>query len=147
MEKEYQNPENKNTSFHQRIPVEYVFVAGAPHKELSEKESGYITNISSGGVLLEVGELNQDWIDDLTSAKIKVALEIKIPIFPEPVKALGKVAWIGKRQEPKGIEKNLLVLNFTDITGKDRERIREYVRKFHLEPWRNLWKDITGKDR
>lgn len=144
MEKGYEGQERrKDTRLYQSIPIEYRFINVARPKDSSERRPAHIniTNISSNGVLLELNELNEDWIEDLKSGRLKIALEIKIPApfqllypgIPESIRVIAKVAWLEKKEEPDGTKKYLLGLSFTDITDEEQNKIIRHIINYHFK--------------
>ena len=117
-----------------RLPVRFLFIDAEDKKELTETRSGHTVDISGGGLLLEMDELNEEWIKELISGMIRVGLELKVPTSSEPIRTLAKVAWMTKRKEPEEDQKKyLLGLNFVDITEKDRDKVLEYVVTAYLD--------------
>ncbi len=146
MEEKYRGPERRAaTRFYQKVSVEYIFINGELRRDLSKKYSGYVSNFSYSGALLELDELNENWIKDLTSGMIKIIIEIKIPVYPEPIKAIAKVIWIKKIEEPEKEGKYLVGLSFTDITDEDRDRIKKYMIDSCLASWKSYYKEIEDK--
>jgi len=125
----YPGPERReNVRIYQVLPVEFVFINEDTSAELSKPCSAVIQNISAGGVLLEVDELNESWKDGLFSGMIKVAIEIKLPGIEQPIRALARMVWFSKLWKEKDKkEKYVMGLEFVDITTRAQDLIREYI--------------------
>jgi c-di-GMP-binding flagellar brake protein YcgR len=136
VEEKYNGTERRTTTrLHQKLSVDYVFISDEQQGAMPEKCLGSISNISSGGALLELAELNEGLAEGLTAGIIKVALEIRIPVYIDPVKAIAKVVWLKKREDPGEEKRYFLGLSFADITDEDKGRIKRYVIDAYLETW------------
>ncbi|MBU1928931.1 MAG: PilZ domain-containing protein [Candidatus Omnitrophota bacterium] len=131
MEEKYGGPERRMVArLDQKIPVEYIFINDNPRRELSEKYSSYIRNFTYSGALLVLDKLNENWIEDLTSGITKIDIDIKIPAYSAPIKAIARVVWLEKKEEPEK-SKYLLGLTLTEITDSDMDRIKNYMIDFY----------------
>ncbi|MFH1397563.1 MAG: PilZ domain-containing protein [Candidatus Omnitrophota bacterium] len=147
MEEKYRGPERRtSTRLYKKVSVDYIFINGVLQRDLSKRYSGYVSNFSYSGALLELDELNENWIKDLTSGMIKIIIEIKIPVYPEPIKAIAKVIWIKRNEEPEKEGKYLIGLSFTDITDEDRDRIKKYTIESYVASWKAYEKEIKDKN-
>lgn len=135
MEEKYKGPERREAvRLEQDIPVEYNFINEVKSTGLSRKRSGMIRNISSRGVRLEVGELDESLMEGLYSGLIKLGLEIKLPGQKQPLRALARAVWITKAWqesvEPTG--QYVLGLEFVDISTADEDTIKSYIINSYL---------------
>lgn len=78
-------------------------------------------NLSQGGVHFRTGEF--------ISMACRLILELDIPMFTKPVKAISKVAWI--RKTPSGGDYEV-GNQFLEMSKKDKELIAEYVDSLNL---------------
>ncbi|MFC1644180.1 PilZ domain-containing protein [Candidatus Omnitrophota bacterium] len=73
-------------------------------------------NLSEGGIRFRTAEF--------ISMACRMILELDIPMFNKPVKAISKVAWI--RKSPSGDDYEV-GNQFLEMSKKDKELISEYV--------------------
>jgi hypothetical protein len=73
-------------------------------------------NLSEGGVRFRT--------DGFVSRACRLILELDIPMFARPVKAISKVAWIKKSDSGKEYE---IGNRFLEMTKEDRDLISEYI--------------------
>ncbi len=96
-----------------RIPIKYKKLKDfAGHA----KASTLTGNISEGGVLLGTTEF--------ISKACKIVMEIDLPMFAKPVKAISKVAWI--RKKPTG-DYYEVGGQFLEISANDKKQVIEYI--------------------
>lgn len=95
------------------IPVRFRKLRGGPEMI---GESSVTKNLSEGGVRFRTGEF--------ISMACRLILELDIPMFTKPVKAISKVAWIKKAEAGKDYE---IGNQFLEITRRDKELISQYV--------------------
>ena len=114
--------ENTEKRKHQRvkthIPVRYrklrdgAGVSGA---------SSISKNLSQGGIRFRTAEF--------ISMACRLILELDIPMFTKPVKAISKVAWIRKAASGDDYE---VGNQFLEMSKKDKELVSEYVNSLTL---------------
>ena len=100
------------------VPVRYRKLrdgAGVPG------ESSITKNLSEGGIRFRTAEF--------ISMACRMILELDIPMFTKPIKAISKVAWI--RKAPSGDDYEV-GNQFLEMSKKDRELISEYVESLAL---------------
>jgi len=100
------------------VPVRYRKLrdgAGAPG------ESSITKNLSEGGIRFRTAEF--------ISMACRMILELDIPMFTKPIKAISKVAWI--RKAPSGDDYEV-GNQFLEMSKKDKELISEYVESLSL---------------
>jgi len=85
-------------------------------------------NLSEGGIRFRTNEF--------ISMACRLILELDIPMFTKPVKAISKVAWI--RKSPSG-EDYEVGNQFLEISKKDKGLISEYVDSL------NMYNDSEGE--
>ncbi len=114
-----QNTEKrKNPRVKTHIPVRYRKLrqgAGV------DGASSITKNMSQGGIRFRTAEF--------ISMACRLILELDLPMFTKPVKAISKVAWI--RKAPSGSEYEV-GNQFLEISKKDKELISEYVDSLNL---------------
>ncbi|MBD3296955.1 MAG: hypothetical protein GF392_06255 [Candidatus Omnitrophica bacterium] len=91
--------------------------------------SSITKNLSQGGIRFRTG--------DFISMACRLILELDLPMFTKPVKAISKVAWI--RKTPSGDDYEV-GNQFLEISRKDKELISEYVDSL------NMYNDTEGSD-
>ena len=79
-------------------------------------DSSLSKNLSQGGIRFRTAEF--------ISMACRLILELDIPMFTKPVKAISKVAWIRKSDSGKDYE---VGNQFLEMSKKDKELISEYV--------------------
>lgn len=94
-----------------------------------EGTSSVTKNLSEGGIRFRTAEF--------ISMACRLILELDIPMFTKPVKAISKVAWI--RKTPSGDDYEI-GNQFLEISKKDRELISEYVDSL------NMYNDSADSD-
>ncbi|MGB3081444.1 MAG: PilZ domain-containing protein [Candidatus Omnitrophota bacterium] len=81
-----------------------------------EGSSSLSKNLCSGGIRFRTAEF--------ISMACRLILELDIPMFVKPVKAISKVAWIRKSDSGNEYE---VGNQFLEMSKKDKELISEYV--------------------
>jgi c-di-GMP-binding flagellar brake protein YcgR len=100
------------------IPVKYRKLTDA----VDAQRTGTITrNISEGGVRFKT--------DEFISMACRLILELDMPMFTKPVKAISKVAWIRKGRSGDDYE---VGNQFLEISKQDRSLVSEYVNSMAL---------------
>ncbi len=100
------------------IPIKY--------RKLGEAE-GYVrasvvtNNLSQGGVRFRANEF--------ISMACRLILELDMPMFKKPIKAISKVAWIRKATGDDNYE---IGNQFLEISKKDKELVSQYVDSLKL---------------
>lgn len=126
----------RNIRWSQAIAAGFKFVSQERKAAGSGRYSGIIHNISADGACLEIGELDEQWKDEIISGKLRILVEINLPGSSGPILALAKGVWISKLWEEKdagaGQGKYLLGLNFTDITTASKDAITGHILKSYI---------------
>lgn len=89
---------------------------------LHPKRTAQAENVSVGGVRIELPLFDRKEIDRLIDGKDKLVLEFDIPYLKRPIKVLGKIVWLEKRDKA-GKTLHVAGICFEDIKEKDREEI------------------------
>jgi len=84
-------------------------------------DSSISKNLSLGGIRFRTSEF--------VSMACRLILELDIPMFTKPVKAISKVAWIRKTASGNDYE---VGNQFLEMSKKDKELVSEYVDSLHL---------------
>ena len=101
------------------IPVRIKKLKGGP--AAWEGESSVTKNLSTGGIRFRTS--------DFISMACRLILELDIPMFTKPVKAISKVAWI--RKMPSG-EDYEVGNHFLEMSKEDKELVSEYVSSLNM---------------
>ena len=97
-----------------RVPLQFKDI-----QRPIETYSGTLTkDISEGGVRFTAGEF--------LSVFTRLLVEISMPSFSRPIKAISKVAWIQK--QPRGTQYNV-GLQFLDMTEEDKKHLASFIAK------------------
>lgn len=99
----------------------------------SEVYEGQCNLISAEGILLQSQKAPfLKWITELSSQDILLGLNIVLPAYEEPVKALGSFSWL----ESKGGNppKVAVALRFKQIDPKDKDKIFGFTLKSSIGP-------------
>ncbi|MBU1084013.1 MAG: PilZ domain-containing protein [Candidatus Omnitrophica bacterium] len=100
------------------IPVKYRKLTDS----IDIEKTGTITrNLSEGGVYFKA--------DEFISMACRLILELDMPMFTKPVKAISKVAWIKKSRSGEDYE---IGNQFLEISKQDRALVSEYVNSLAL---------------
>jgi len=115
------------------FPVEFSLCFTSA-KTISEEYQGFTSNISEGGLCLNIKNLKADDERLIMQHKAAFKLSISVPLFAKPVYAMADIAW-SKRDENDSSHKSLLVgLSYKDIQPKDKNRIINYARRLKWLP-------------
>lgn len=100
------------------IPIKIRKLKGP---ETWDGESSITKNLSTGGIRFRTAEF--------ISMACRLILELDIPMFTKPVKAISKVAWI--RKMPSGDDYEV-GNQFIEMSKEDKELVSEYVSSLNL---------------
>lgn len=117
---------NENANAEQRkaprvkthIPVRYRALRGGAG---AVGASSITRNLSTGGIRFKAPEF--------ISMSCRLIVELDIPMFNKPIKAISKVAWL--RKSPSGGDYEV-GNQFLEMSKKDKELISEYVDSLSL---------------
>lgn len=97
-----------------RVPLQFKDI-----QRPIETYSGTLTkDVSEGGARFVSG--------DFLSLFTRLLVEVSLPSFSRPVKAISKVAWIQK--QPRGSQYNI-GLQFLDMTEEDKKHLASFISK------------------
>jgi len=112
------------------VPVHYKFlshtVADAAVRRIYD---GTSQNIGTGGLLLRAKLPDAEWLALLLTRSMHIGVNIRLPEFPKPVKALCRAAWtsaIGNDGE------FVIGLSFQEIAQEDRDLVTRYIIKAQM---------------
>jgi c-di-GMP-binding flagellar brake protein YcgR len=113
------------------IPVRYKFIAQElDHEDLERVWEGSTSNLSGSGLLLQIKVPNLEWVPLMLTGKMKVGVNLILPTYELPVKALCRVSWM-ESMDPD-TQKMCIGLSFREI-GKDaQDEIVRYIIKTQM---------------
>ena len=107
------------------FPVQFRLEAADGKAFLSNWVQGFTNNIGHGGLCICVKSLDPELFKQLQDKKIKLALEIDIPINRKPISARVSVAWT---KDVFGDTRQYLIgVNYDQIAAKQNRRLMRYV--------------------
>lgn len=110
----YVKERRRFTRVNTRVPLQFKDI-----QRPIETYSGTLTkDICEGGVRFIANEF--------LSVFTRLLVEISVPSFSRPIKAISKVAWIQK--QPRGSQYNV-GLQFLDMTEEDRKHLASFIAK------------------
>lgn len=107
------------------FPVQFCLLSLDGKSLLSDSIQGFTSNISKGGICLEVNNLNPESIKLIKNQRVKLSLAIEIPLARKPVNALAQVAWI--KEAPLKPDRHLIGLIYEEIAPAGKARIMRYA--------------------
>lgn len=114
------------------FPVEFRLLSLDGKHFLSDWIQGFTNNISRGGICLSVNNLSASIAELIKSAKVKLSLDIEIPLFKNKVNAQARAVWMSSVvKEPA---KYLIGLAYEKIAPADNNRIFRYALSKKLIP-------------
>ncbi|MBI4706843.1 MAG: PilZ domain-containing protein [Candidatus Omnitrophica bacterium] len=108
------------------FPVQFRLESLEGENILSGWLQGFTSNISSGGICLSVNNLDPLFAALLKEHKVRITLEIEMPLGVYPVKALSEVAWVKDIKPQSG--RYLVGLHYLSIEQSGNKRIVRYAR-------------------
>ncbi len=113
------------------VPVRYKFLSNElEDPELDRICEGTTSNLSGSGLLLKVRIPKLDWIPLLLTGKMKVGVNLIVPTYELPVKALCRVSWM--EQMDAATHKTNLGLSFREISKRAQDEILQYIIKTQM---------------
>ena len=110
----YVKERRRHNRINARVPLQFKDI-----QRPIETYSGTLTkDVSEGGVRFTASEF--------LSVFTRLLVEISMPSFPRPFKAISKVAWIQK--QPRGSQYNV-GLQFLDMTEEDKKHLGSFLAK------------------
>lgn len=108
------------------VPVRYKFLSRElRNQDMDTVHEGVTKNIGAGGLLLRGRLPDPAWLSKLLTKKMYVGVNIMLPKYERPVKALARVIWASSIQSESGMI--VMGLEFQEITNKDRDLITQYI--------------------
>lgn len=108
------------------FPVQFRLVSLDKKENLSSTLQGFTSNISRGGICLEVNNLAPEYAQLIKERKAKISLELELPLH-RPIKALAQIAW-EKELIVNPPNKFLIGLSYEEISAQENSRIIRIAR-------------------
>ncbi len=107
------------------FPVQFRIMSLDGSLLLSDWIQGFTSDISKGGICLEVNNLKPELAKLLKNRQVKLSLGIEMPIVRNPVKAQAKIAWV--KDIPDQANRYLIGLSYENIDASENSRILRYA--------------------
>ncbi len=107
------------------FPVQFQLLNLDSSLSLSDWIQGFTSDISKGGICLEVNNLRPDLAKLVKSQQVKLSLAIEMPVVKNPVKARAKIAWV--KDIPGQLNRYLIGLTYENIDASENSRILRYA--------------------
>jgi c-di-GMP-binding flagellar brake protein YcgR len=128
---DYESERRAFTRIRVAVPVHYKYLCvDLEDPDLERIWEGTTSNLSSGGMLLRGIVPQLDWLPMLLSGRMQVGVNLLLPTFDLPVKALCRVAWVEGLEEDTG-SVSMGVL-FGEISKDQQEEIVRYIIKTQI---------------
>ena len=112
------------------IPIRYKFLSKSLPLESESVFEGNTRHLSGSGLLL-VGKIpSLSWIPALLTEEILIGVNMILPSFDLPVKALTRVGWV--EAFVKGSDRCSMGLKFKEITKENQDEILKYIIKAQI---------------
>jgi len=131
MDNNFEKERRLNVRIKISVPIHFVVFDSEAVTKLDLRETiklrtAVSRDLGVGGLGMDTDDLRDEWISDLSTGLIKIALKFDLPA--SSISATAKVAWIKKKDAPKaGEKKYVLGLNFLDISTIDANKIVNLV--------------------
>jgi len=113
------------------VPVRYKFLYDEiEHPDLDRIWEGATSNLSGSGLLLRVRVPEMDWVTLLLTGKMKVGINLILPTYELPVKALCRVSWM-ESMNP-ATQTMFIGLSFREIGQQAKDEIVQYIVKTQM---------------
>lgn len=123
MEKYLGREHRQYTRLDSVFPVQFRLTSVDGKNFISDWLQGFTNDISKGGICLRVNNFSAEFAELLNNKKVKLSLDITIPLGGRPAAALAKVAWV-KEMDPA---QYLIGLAYEHIDASDNARILRYA--------------------
>src|SRR4030043_10284 len=101
--KKYHGPEHrKYIRLDSVFPVGFRLLGWDDLKVMSDWLQGFTNNIGKGGLCLAISNLKPELAALIKSQRVKVSLNLEMPLFQKPVAALATVIWIQETDSASG---------------------------------------------
>jgi len=115
------------------FPVGFKILSMDGRKTLSGGLQGFTADVSKGGILLRVNNLEPQLTGMIEKKSVKISLDMEIPIGSKPIEAVSNVIWIRIIREAKR-SMCFIGLAFDKISDKDRRRLVGYAGSLYRAP-------------
>jgi len=127
---EYQSSRRDFVHVNTDIPIRYKFLSKSVPVEEEGIYEGTTSNLSGSGLLL-VGKMPSiSWIPALLTEEILIGVNLILPSYELPIKALTRVGWVEAMQ--KGSDRCAVGLKFKDISKESQDEILKYIIKAQI---------------
>jgi hypothetical protein len=107
------------------LPVQFRLEGDAEEIFISAWLQGFTNNIGRGGICLAINNLDERFFDLLAQKKVKLSLEIDLPVSRKPICAKASVVWA---KEIFGDKHQYLVgIHYEQILASQNSRLMRYV--------------------
>lgn len=89
---------------------------------LLSKKVAAAEDMSVGGISMELPALDRGQIERIIKGQDKLVLELEVPRLRKPLKIIGKIVWLKKRDR-RGRTVHVAGISFAGIKEKDREKL------------------------
>ena len=127
---DYQSSKRDFVHVNTDIPIRYKFLSKALPVEQEGIFEGTTSNLSGSGLLLMGKVPSISWIPALLTEEVLIGINLILPSFDAPVKALTRVAWVEAMQ--KGVERCAMGLKFKEISKESQDEILKYIIKAQI---------------
>jgi len=107
------------------FPVQFRVLGQPENRFLSGWLQGFTSNIGKGGICLEINNLNPELSELISDPKVKLQLEIELPITRAPIIATAHAVWV-KNISPQA-NKYLIGLAYERIDAIHNAKIMRYA--------------------
>ncbi|MCM8780622.1 MAG: hypothetical protein NC908_01685 [Candidatus Omnitrophica bacterium] len=107
------------------FPVRMRLLSLDNQQYLSDWIQGFTNNVSKKGICLQINNLNTESVELIKQKKIKLSLEIELPLGVHPVSALAEVVWV--RDIPERADWILIGARYERIESSQNNRIMRYA--------------------
>jgi hypothetical protein len=127
---EYQTSKRDFVHVNTDIPIRYKFLSKSVPVDSEGIFEGTTTNLSGSGLLL-VGKIPSiSWIPGLLTEEIVIGVNLILPSFEMPIKALTRVAWV--EAIVKGSDRCAMGLKFKEISKDSQDEVLKYIIKAQI---------------
>jgi len=115
------------------FPVTFSLLSPDGAQKLSEPLQGFTSDISKGGILLRVNNIDSKWRTMLEKNEAILQLVIDVFLGRKPIKATAKVAWITVIRE-NDCNICMIGLSFEKIDKREKKRLLGYTKSLYRMP-------------
>lgn len=117
--------------WHGEIPAEFVIFSDVIIPDVPTKAEGIIRDLSATGLRAVIKDLYNEQKEGLLVGAVKIGVIVQLDRSEEPVKAIGKVVWMGDNAENESIK--VIGLEFSDITNVAQDSLRKYIIDYYVK--------------